>query len=132
MLEEIINTPEIEQERNLVRNYRRGILFGSQVKRKGFHPETILELGPGSGYFCVGIQGIFPDCRITVVDIVDDVLRNNKDIHGSATFKGTPENLELLGMMQFDLIIARDILEHVTDISKVTENVVKHLNKINY
>ena len=127
-LEEIINTSIKEQERNLIRNYRRGILFASQIKRRGFNPETILEFGPGSGYFGSGVQFIFPDCRITVVDIVEEVLRNNKEIHGSLTFKGTPENLEQVGSRKFDLIIARDIIEHVTDISKVIDNVVKHLS----
>ena len=127
-IEEILNTPIREQERNLIRNYRRGILFASGIKRKGFHPQSILEFGPGSGYFGAGIQFLFPDSAITVIDIVDDVLKTNKEVHGSESIKGTPENLEQLGSRKFDLIIARDIIEHVTDISKVIENVVKHLN----
>lgn len=128
LAEEIINTSIKEQERNLIRNYRRGVLFASQIKRRGFHPQSILEFGPGSGYFGAGIQFIFPDSDITVVDIVDGVLKANKEVHGSETIKGTPENLEQLGSRKFDLIIARDIIEHVTDISKVIGNVVKHLN----
>lgn len=126
-LEEIINTSLKEQERNLIRNWRRGVLFASRIKRKGFHPQTILEFGPGSGYFGSGVQFIFPECRITVVDIVEDVLNINREVHGSLTFKGTPEDLEKLGDRKFDLIIACDIIEHVTDISKVIDNVVTHL-----
>jgi ubiquinone/menaquinone biosynthesis C-methylase UbiE len=129
MLEELCNTTAKEQERNLIRNWRRGVLFASHIKRRGFHPASILEFGPGSGYFGAGIRHIFPGCRVTVVDIVDDVLRNNREVHGSATFKGTPENIEQIGNQKFDLIIARDIIEHVTDISKVIENVVKHLTE---
>jgi 2-polyprenyl-3-methyl-5-hydroxy-6-metoxy-1,4-benzoquinol methylase len=128
-IEELVNTSLKEQERNLVRNYRRGILFASMIRRKGFSPAAILELGPGSGYFSAGIRFIFPECKVTVVDIVDDVLRNNKEVHSSGVFKGTPEKLDQLGTMKFDLIIARDILEHVTDISKVIGNVVNHLNE---
>jgi SAM-dependent methyltransferase len=127
-IEEINNTSKREQERNLIRNYRRGILFASGIKRKGFHPHSILEFGPGSGYFGAGMQLIFPDSVNTIVDIVDDVLAANKKVHGSETIKGTPENLEQLGSRKFDLIIARDIIEHVTDISKVIGNVAKHLN----
>jgi 2-polyprenyl-3-methyl-5-hydroxy-6-metoxy-1,4-benzoquinol methylase len=128
LVEETINTSINEQERNLIRNYRRGILFAFHLKRIGFNPGTILEFGPGSGYFSAGVQFIFPGCKVTVVDIVDEVLRNNKEIHGFQAFKGTPENLEQLEGVKFDLVIARDIIEHVTDISKVTDNVVNHLN----
>ena len=92
LLEEILHTPVKEQERNLVRNWRRGILFASQIKRKGFHPESILEFGPGSGYFGSGIQHIFPDCRITVVDIVDDVLRYNEDANPPPRHCGPPRS----------------------------------------
>jgi ubiquinone/menaquinone biosynthesis C-methylase UbiE len=122
-LKEIIETPLSEQKRNLVRNYRRGIVFARLLQKKGYHPETILEFGPGSGYFSAGIRFIFPECKITVVDIVDDVLKLNQEVHGYDVFSGSPEDIHFFEDQNFDLIIARDILEHVTDIGKVISNI---------
>ena len=127
-LKEILETPVHEQKRNLLRNYRRGIVFARSLRKKGYHPETILEFGPGSGYFSAGIQLIFPGCRITVVDIVDEVLKLNKEIHGFNVFSGSPEDIHLFEDRKFDLIVARDILEHVTDIGKVIRNIAALLN----
>lgn len=127
-LKEIFETPINEQKRNLVRNYRRGIVFAASLQKKGYHPETILEFGPGSGYFTAGIRFIFPECRITVADIVEDVLINNREIHGYNVFRGSPEDIHLFEDQKFDLIVARDILEHFTDIGKVTRNIGALLN----
>lgn len=127
-LKEIIETPVREQRRNLLRNYRRGIVFARSLRKKGYHPETILEFGPGSGYFSAGIQFIFPGCRITVVDIVDEVLKMNQEIHGFTVFSGGPEDIHLFKDRKFDLIVARDILEHVTDIGIVILNIAALLN----
>jgi SAM-dependent methyltransferase len=114
---EINETPVYEQRRNLIRNYRRGIVFAQSLRRKGYHPETVLEFGPGSGYFSAGIRFIFPGCKITVADIVDEVMNMNKEIHGFEGFRGSPENIHLSGDRKFDL------LEHVTDIGKVIRNI---------
>jgi len=38
-------------------------------------------------------------------------------------FSGSPEDIRFLGDWKFDLIIARDILEHVTDIGQVIRNI---------
>ena len=127
-LKELAETPIHEQKRNLVRNYRRGIVFANSLLKKGFHPGTILEFGPGSGYFSAGIRFIFPECRISVADIVDDVLKTNREIHGYEIFRGSPEDIHLFEGKKFDLIVARDILEHVTDIGKVTTNIAALLN----
>lgn len=127
-LKEILETTVHEQQRNLVRNYRRGIVFGRHLQKRGFHPETILEFGPGSGYFSAGIRFIFPECKITVVDIVEDVLKNNQVVHGYDVYPGSPEYIQLLNDQTFDLIIARDILEHVTDIGMVIRNIAALLN----
>lgn len=122
-INEMLRVSKEEQEKNLIRNYRRGILFANQLKRYGYTPNKILEFGPGSGYFASGIQFIFPEAKITVVDIVDDVLKRNEKIHNFEVIKGSPENTDKIKHGEYDLIIARDILEHVTDISKTIKNV---------
>jgi SAM-dependent methyltransferase len=120
---ELASTPRQEQTRNRIRNFRRGILFGSLIRRKGFRPAQILEFGPGTGHFCAGIKVIFPESIITVADIVEDVLRNNEVVHGFRSIQGSPEEFGNGRKERYDLIIARDILEHVTDVGKVIFNI---------
>lgn len=124
-LDELARESVKEQERNLLRNYRRGIVFGYHLKRKGYIPREILEFGPGSGYFMAGMQFVFPGSRITVVDIVDEVLKKNREIHEFETLQGTPDDHGILMERKFDLVIARDILEHVRDFGKVIVNIVR-------
>jgi 2-polyprenyl-3-methyl-5-hydroxy-6-metoxy-1,4-benzoquinol methylase len=112
-----------EQKRNLIRNYRRGIVFALSLRKKGYHPKEILEFGPGSGYFSAGVQSVFPDCRITVADIVEEVLKENEKTHHFNGLYGSPEDIHIFGEQKFDLIIGRDILEHVGDIGKVIRNI---------
>jgi len=59
---------------------------------------------------------------------VDEVLRQNREVHAFETINGSPEDIHLLEGRKFDLIIGRDILEHVTDIGKVIRNVSNLLN----
>ncbi len=86
-LKERFEINEKEQKRNLIRNFRRGVVFGYSLKLKGFYPQKILEFGPGSGYFLEGIKFIFPNVKITVVDIVQAVLDFNHKEHGYETIK---------------------------------------------
>jgi 2-polyprenyl-3-methyl-5-hydroxy-6-metoxy-1,4-benzoquinol methylase len=128
-LNEMSRVSITSQKRNLIRNFRRGVLFASQLKKSGHQPKEILEYGPGSGYFLSGIQFIFPEAKITVVDIVEDVLNKNKEVHGYEGIKGVPEEVNSIGQgKKFDLIIARDILEHVGDVSKMIKNIHSLLN----
>ncbi|HEY4800969.1 MAG TPA: class I SAM-dependent methyltransferase [Bacteroidia bacterium] len=126
-IEESLRVTKESQGKDLVRNFRRGVLFASSLKRKDFHPKEILELGPGSGYFSEGIKFIYPDVNVTVMDVNNEVLAFNKQQHGFATVQSTPEkyisNLE----NKFDLIVARDILEHVTDVAEVIQHANKYL-----
>lgn len=122
-IEESLRTSKKEQERNLLRNFRRGFLFGISLKRKNIYPKNVLELGPGSGYFSDGLKFVFPDAKITVMDVNKEVLLFNEHHHQYSTIEATPENHIPELENKFDLIIARDILEHVIDIAKVIENV---------
>jgi 2-polyprenyl-3-methyl-5-hydroxy-6-metoxy-1,4-benzoquinol methylase len=130
--EELIKIAAREQKRNLVRNYRRGIAFAYKLKRLNITPKQMLEFGPGSGYFAAGMQFVFPKLKVTVLDIVDDVLVKNKQIHGFETVKGLPENYIEELKNKFDFIIARDIIEHVNDFPKMLQNISDYLKKDGY
>jgi len=120
------------QLRNCVRNYRRGVAFASRLKAKGIRPSRVLELGPGSGYFAAGMQFVFEQAEFTVLDVLDEVLDRIKAEHGFKTIKATPETIDTSACGRFDLVVARDIIEHVGDISKVTKNVLEILDDGGY
>jgi len=126
-IEESLRTGKKEQIKNCIRNFRRGVLFGYSLKNKKLSPRHVLELGPGSGYFSTGLQFVFPDLEITVMDINREVLRFNEEHHHYKTIQQIPDNHVAECDGKFDLVIARDIIEHVTDISKVLTNVNRYL-----
>jgi 2-polyprenyl-3-methyl-5-hydroxy-6-metoxy-1,4-benzoquinol methylase len=128
-----LSEPAEKEERNCLRNYRRGIAFASRLKHQGIWPKRILEIGPGKGFFSRGVAFVFPGAKVTVLDVVDYLLEYNRQVHGFQILKGTPETSvgsQLAGT--FDFIIARDVLEHVSDIGTVITNVNILLEKGGY
>ena len=71
-IEEGLRTSKEEQFKNCERNFRRGVVFGFKLKRKKITPRSILELGPGTGYFSAGLKFAFPPVQITVMDIIQN------------------------------------------------------------
>jgi 2-polyprenyl-3-methyl-5-hydroxy-6-metoxy-1,4-benzoquinol methylase len=126
-IEESLRTSLSEQIKNCVRNFRRGVCLGYSLKRKKIIPRSVLELGPGSGYLSAGLQFVFPGTGVTVMDVNEAVLIFNKEQHGYSILKEIPDNYVPEFAGKFDLVIARDIIEHVTDISKVLTNVHQYL-----
>ena len=126
-IEESQRTTKEEQFKNCERNFRRGVVFGYQLKNRRISPQSALELGPGSGYFAAGLQFVFPGVKITVMDINRDVLNFNYEHHHFETIQEIPDNYRNSLKNKFDLIIARDIIEHVTDIPKVLANMSEYL-----
>ena len=118
--------------RNNRRHFRHGFRFGTRLERLGIHPRTILEIGPGGGYFSRGIQQVHPDAKVTVVDIVDEVLRENREEHGHATYQAFPEEIAEKVSEKYDLIVGRDILEHVADPFLVLKNCEAAMNPGGY
>ncbi len=131
-IEETLRVSKKEQERNLVRNFRRGVVFGNELKNKKIIPDEVLELGPGSGYFTAGLKFVFPQIIVTVLDVNREVLDLNSKTFGYNTIKAIPEEYIDGLKNKFDLIIARDIIEHVIDISKVIKNVYEYLKPGGY
>jgi SAM-dependent methyltransferase len=126
-IEESLRTGKEEQFKNCERNFRKGVLFGYYLKRRNFSPQRVLELGPGSGYFAAGLQFVFPAVSISVMDINSDILQFNSEHHNFQPIHEFPDNLSKGLKNTFDLIIARDILEHLADISSVVENISQYL-----
>lgn len=114
--------PEREQRRNRLRNFRRGVLFGLSMKDHQNEIRDVLEFGPGDGFFLQGLKFVFPNVNVTVLDIVEDVLKFCENTHGYNTLLGSPDSEDLHSPRQFDLVIARDVIEHVNDIPAMFTN----------
>ena len=125
--QELLRTSPKDQGKNLLRNFRRGVLFGMSLKRKNITPQHVLELGSGSGYFSEGLKFVFPEAEITVMDVNKEVLLFNERNHQFKTIENIPETYSKELENKFDLIIARDIIEHVIDIGEVIKNIKSYL-----
>lgn len=122
-----LKNTKAKETRNLLRNFRRGFLFGRTLKKKGITPKNVMEMGSGSGYFLDGLKFVFPEIQITVMDVNKEVLNFNETHHGYTPIENILENPIDRLANQFDLIIARDVIEHVVDIKKVVENIQLYL-----
>ncbi|MBC7371709.1 MAG: class I SAM-dependent methyltransferase [Bdellovibrionaceae bacterium] len=121
-----------EQGRNRLRNFRRGVLFGRSLIHLNIQPKQVLECGPGDGFFLQGLKFVFPNIEITVLDIVEEVLKACREVHGYRTILGSPDSPELKSETLFDLIVARDVIEHVNDLQTMTDNLKRLLTPKGY
>ena len=126
-IEESLRTALQESEKNCERNFRRGVVFGFKLKGKGIIPAKVLETGPGSGYFAAGLQFVFPEAEFTVMDINREVLKQNSAVHGFLTLEAAPETFFGTLKGAFDLVIARDLLEHLNHVSLAVANISRYL-----
>lgn len=115
-----------------LRNFRRGVVFGNSLKKIKINPSSVLEIGPGSGYFSWGLKFVFPDVEVSVLDIVENVTNFNRTHHNFKSIIQPPETFNEELVNKFDLVIARDVIEHVRDISAVIKNIFRYLRPGGY
>ena len=70
---------------------RQGVHFALGLRRRGVKVAQMLELGPGSGYFAEGMRRVFPAMKVTVMDVVQEVLDLNLRDHGYTGIRSIPE-----------------------------------------
>ncbi|MEK6627608.1 MAG: class I SAM-dependent methyltransferase [Bdellovibrionota bacterium] len=121
-IDEELRVSSHEHFRNRLRNFRRGVVFAYSLKWRGVSPKSILEYGPGSGYFLEGLRFVFPDSKVTVMDVVPEVLEFNLKEHGFSGIEAAPDSVQVENLPKFDLIIARDLIEHVAGVSQLVKN----------
>src|SRR3989339_793393 len=96
------------------RSYRRGGYFARNHLANIFDKNTplkILEVGAGDGYFSQGIANYYKKSHITYMDIVEDLLTYYKEHFTCKTISSDLKNV--LSSGKYDLIIARDLVEHL-------------------
>ncbi|HEY3487841.1 MAG TPA: class I SAM-dependent methyltransferase [Gammaproteobacteria bacterium] len=100
-----------------LRSYRKGGYFARHYLQKIFNRRdriNILETGAGSGYFSQGIKKVFPNANIHYLDIVQDVVDRYKAAFECEAVAGEFSAASFRGK-KFDLIIARDLIEHLSN-----------------
>lgn len=128
---EAFRLSEKEQKRNALRNYRRGVAFGARLLKRNIHPQQVLEIGSGDGHFLKGLQYVFPNIQCTILDIVEEVLEYNSKHFGYRPVKGEVETHPGFNT-GFDLIIARDVMEHLENPLKAILNISQWLKPKGY
>ncbi len=98
------------------RTYRRGGHFAQRYLKRFYDRDSlsILECGADNGYFSQGVRKIFPNAEVHYLDIVED-LKTYYYEHFVCEAVAGEFSGELFPTEKFDLVIARDILEHVRD-----------------
>jgi 2-polyprenyl-3-methyl-5-hydroxy-6-metoxy-1,4-benzoquinol methylase len=122
------NSNSRENFRNSLRSFRRGVAFAHQLKSQNIFPKKVLELGPGNGFFLAGMKYLMPDLQITVLDIVQEVLDSCKSRFGFSIILSTTHDMSNATSEKLDLIIARDVIEHLTHIDLSIEHIARCLN----
>lgn len=112
-----------EIKRGCLRNFRKGISFAMELKAMGKQPKRSLELGAGDAYFSRGLKYVFPELEVCCLDVVPEIREEIERQHGFQTLAMTPEAMSADVTGTFDLIIGRDILEHVRKPLLVLKNV---------
>lgn len=112
-----------EIRRTCLRNFRKGVAFGVELEARGILPKRSLELGAGDAYFSRGLKFVFPQLHVTCLDVVPEVIAEIRKQHGFDTISVAPELMTADKVGTFDLVIARDILEHVRRPSLVLQNI---------
>jgi len=95
-----------------------------------FYPQLsnleILEIGPGGGIWTKYF--LEKGAKVTAVDISEPILEANQTNNPGAKFiLGDATTIKI--NKKFDLIFAKDVIEHIQDDEKFLENMNAHLKK---
>ena len=98
-----------------------------RLKLMKFKPKTILDLGSGTGYLSNILKQMFPDAKITCLDISLDMLlecskKNTKFNLVVADAENMPFNNEV-----FDLVISSFTLHWCEEIEKIFSDIHRYL-----
>jgi SAM-dependent methyltransferase len=117
------------QSKNAARNFRKGYAFAKTLP-VSFRPQRILELGPGSGWFLRGVKEVYPQAEFYAWDIVPEVTAAMAAEHQFYPLSGELSDLKV--DQPFDLIIARDVIEHLAEAGSSLKKIVSLLGTGGY
>lgn len=101
----------------------------SRLKASGFNPEQVLDAGSGFGQYSFRLARTFPGAKIIGLDVKADLVDSCNDFAKQAGLS-PPDRihfvvgdlLNLTYILQFDLVLAVDVMEHIEDDVRVFVN----------
>lgn len=117
-----------------MRAYRRGGYFARKYMSNLFSSKkalNMLEIGAGSGYFSQGVKYFFPHASVHYNDIVEGKVKQYKKQFECEAEAGEFSK-DLFSGKQFDLIIARDLIEHLRNPMVFLKDVSERLSDGGY
>ncbi len=100
--------------RGFGKSFRKGAAFARR-HLKVEKPLRILEIGAGDGYFSAGVASAVAGSRVCRMDVVAELGEFYSRHHPDGEFLLGEFGAEAVGPRKFDLVIFRDLLEHVRD-----------------
>jgi 2-polyprenyl-3-methyl-5-hydroxy-6-metoxy-1,4-benzoquinol methylase len=123
--------------RNALRGLKqRGLRGGSKMGLKGAtqsatKPLQILDAGTGYGQYALYLATLFPDARVTTVDIKDDCVEAMDALRQQAGLQHLTCRQADLSTLQerelYDLILNVDVMEHIADDQRVFDQFAQAL-----
>lgn len=123
------NETRASRRKGFRRAFRKGVSFATELKFKGVHLARVLEVGSGDGYFLKGVQHVFSEAKYSCLDIVKEILDATETVHGFTSHHSSVESFRTKPDQKFDLIIARDIIEHVNEPGSALRSLSEALSK---
>ncbi len=95
-------------------------------------PETILDYGTGQGKWIPLLQEMYPDAKITGIDISEVAIDKAKNKYPSCNFYSFDGEKSPFDDNTFDLIFSFHVLEHVLDIESTLDDIARILKPQGY
>ena len=91
--------------------------------------KTILEIGCGTGYITKALITLFPDAKITAVDIAPGMVEYTQSIVQSKNIKFICDDIEEITLTEsYDLIISNATFQWFNALTKTLEKLIKALS----
>jgi len=91
--------------------------------------QSVLDLGTGTGKILIALKERYPNVNYSGIDISSDMMSKIPPEHNFDLSVSTIENMEQFDDNQFDLIVARMVFHHSTDLEQAINEVYRILKK---
>ncbi len=90
-----------------------------------YDPKTILEVGCAGGHLSGLLAQLFPEARITGVDVYAPAIKEAKKRFPQLTFKAADAHSLPFKTHTFDLVLSSETIEHVVDPAKMLGEIAR-------
>jgi SAM-dependent methyltransferase len=94
-----------------------------RLKRRGFSPRSTLDYGCGEGRYIGVLSQLFPKATFYGCDISDIGLDIARSHYPMAEFRSMRDEVAPFDDARFDLLISVEVLEHVQDVHKASQEI---------